>query len=487
MLIFHILENLLIIYYASYFLLELLLIMLFFIAWRQNSARSDSKTEDVKGDYGVSIVIPAYNEEVTIIDCVRTLAESKYEPFEIIVVSDGSTDGTMNRLKDAFKLERTEIRYDEKLGAAKAAGIFKSADFPALTVIDKPNGGKADALNAGLNIAKHPFVCTLDADSILDSEALALSIIPFKNDSENKIAVSGGALAVANEIRVNREGLETSRFPRNIWVLFQIIEYLRSFIVSRTGLSKLGGLLIMSGAFALFRKDVLLEAGGFLSPYNHHPYLKKLGLNGARTVCEDMEVVVRVRRYLKEQNRSDRVLYNPRPICWTEVPTNRADLSRQRDRWHRGLMETLYFHRSLMFEPQYGLLGIFALPYYLLFEAFSPVMRIFTYVFISLLLIFGMVNQAAMALLLLAVALIATISMGIITAVVEKWSSANSPVNLQAMRYRSSIDWLKLLGLSILGDFTFAQLRLIWQLKGIYSLLKGKKSWDKFSRKGFNE
>ncbi len=484
--ILHIIENLLIIYYVAYFLMEMLLILIFLVIWRRES-KSAARAKYDDDELGISVLVPAYNEEVTIADCVQNLTSLNYHPYEIIVVSDGSTDKTLEKLKAAFQLEEFHLDYNDSLGTLKIERAFKSPAYTALKVIEKRNGGKADALNVGLNLAKYPYVCTLDADSILDPDALDLSAAVFREDKEAAVAISGGALAVANEARLIRKKAQTGRFPRNLWVLFQVVEYLRSFIVSRTGLSKIGGLLIMSGAFTLFRRETLREAGGFLSPYNRHPYLKKIGLKGAGTVCEDLEVVVRVRRCLREKNQFDRVKYNPRPICWTEVPSTLKNLSRQRNRWHRGLLETLILHRKLFFEPGYGTLGILALPYYLFFEALSPLVRVFTYGFLAVLIAFGLVDRAIMALLILAVALTTTIFMALITVMVEKWSAAHSPVNLRAMRYNSIFDWLKLLTVSIAGDFTFAQLRLVWQLKGIYSLIKGKKSWDKFSRNGFND
>jgi cellulose synthase/poly-beta-1,6-N-acetylglucosamine synthase-like glycosyltransferase len=484
MLAIRILENLLILYFGFYLMVELVLVLVFFRIWRR---LPDSIPQpDLNPEYGITILVPAHNEAVTIADCVRLLLQTDYPNFEVIVINDGSSDNTLEQLQAAFHLEGIPCVWNDRLGAQEPRALFGSPIDSRLRVVDKPRGGKADALNAGLNFSRHQFICTLDADSILDAQALHQVIAPFRGLNGQKIVATGGALAVANGSRVTSNRFETEALPRNLWVLFQLIEYLRSFVVSRTALSRIGGLLIMSGAFTLFRRQVLLEAGGFLSPFNRHPYVQRVCRANMQTVCEDIEVVVRIRRFLREQGQPARIVYLPRPICWTEVPDQSVNLSRQRDRWHRGLLETLAMHRHLFFEPRYGTLGLVAMPYYLIFEASAPLVRVFTYTFVAFLLFTGLVNQGWLLMMMLTISLISALVMGLVTVRVERWSRNSSPVNLAALRYRSGLDWFWLLGLSILSDFTYAQIRLWWQLKGSWHFLRGNKSWGKFERKGFH-
>jgi cellulose synthase/poly-beta-1,6-N-acetylglucosamine synthase-like glycosyltransferase len=487
MLIIHIIESLLIIYFSLYLLIELVMIVIFFFVWRSSSDTTEQLDTSAESGQGISIIVPAYNEETTIVDVVEMLGESDYPEYEIIVVADGCTDATLQKLQEHYALLADAREFVDDIGTAGVNQLYNSPVNSRLTVVDKPNGGKADALNVGLSFASHPYACTIDADSILDPQALRQVAAPFLAPDGNSVVMVGGALAVANRTRLVGNRLTEGEFPRNPWVVFQVIEYLRSFLVSRTGLARIRALLILSGAFTLFRRESLLEAGGFLSPHNHHPYIKELGLDGRQTVCEDMEVVVRLRRYLKERGQPSRTVFLPRPICWTEVPDNAANLSLQRNRWHRGLLETIYFHRKLILEPFYGTLGLIALPYYLIFEAISPIIKMLALLFVGGLLAWGLVNRMGMILLLLSVNITTVIFIGIITVVVESWGRRHSPVNVAALRYRNHPDWLALLGMSILGDFTFAHIRMFWQIKGISDFLKGRKSWDKFERKGFHE
>lgn len=487
MLIVHIAESLLILYFSLYLLIELVLILIFFIVWRSSSNPVTSPRKLPAGNHGISIIVPAYNEEMTIVDVVEMLGETDYPEYEIIVVADGCTDSTLKMLADHFGLEKDTREFIDRIGTSGFHQVYTSPSNPLLTVIDKPNGGKADALNVGLSFARHPFVCTIDADSILDPQALKQVAAPFLADDGDNVVMVGGALAVANKSQLVGNRLVDGEFPRNPWIVFQIIEYLRSFLVSRTGLAKIRALLVLSGAFTLFRRESLLEAGGFLSPQNEHPYVKKLGIAGQHTVCEDLEIVVRLRRFQKEQNRSPKTVFLPRPICWTEVPESPADLARQRNRWHRGLLETLHIHRTVIFEPFYGTLGLVAMPYYLIFEALAPLIKLLALLFIGVLLVSGLVNQMVMILLLISINIAAVVFIGMVTVIVESWGRKHSQVNVSALRYKKNPDWLMLLGMSVLGDLTYSHVRMLWQLRGTWDFLRGVKSWNKLERKGFHE
>ena len=476
-------ENFLILYYGSIFIIETFLLLVFLVNWKKRKSYQPAKPELPLP--GISILVPAFNEAATIVPCVKSLLRLNYDQFEVLVINDGSTDETLAELIDAFELEQREtFAYRDNLGTLKPRRIFVAKSSPHLTVIDKENGGKADALNVGLNMARFDFCCSIDADSILDAESLKLIVLPFLGEKGESVALAGGALAVANGSVFRDDRIDAGDLPQSMWVRFQAIEYLRSFWVNRIGLSQLNLLLILSGAFTLFRKKVVMDVGGFYSRFSNNPYIIEI-LKGAKgTVCEDMEIVVRIRRYLREKKLPDKAVFIPWPICWTEVPETSAALARQRNRWHRGLLETIWYHRKIMFEPKYGRLGLVAMPYYLIFEALGPIVKTFTYVFIAYLVATGRIHDLFFLLLTLSVVLIGMLGLGIATVTVESWSRKNSPTHLRALRYRTGREWLKLLVTALYSELAFGFVRNFWQLAGIRDFLKGIKNWGKSSRIG---
>jgi cellulose synthase/poly-beta-1,6-N-acetylglucosamine synthase-like glycosyltransferase len=255
-------------------------------------------------------------------------------------------------------------------------------------------------------------------------------------------------------------------------------------MISRIGLSKINALLVMSGAFSLFKKQDLLEIGGFLTEINTHPYIEKtIGL-GKQTVCEDMEIVVRLWKFKRDKKIKAKAVFLPEPVCWTEVPDKGINLFKQRARWHQGLTETLKIHRSMIFDPKYGVTGMFGLPYYLFFEMLSPIIKIISIIFIAVSIGFGTVNYEFMLLLFAGVFLATAIIMSSITAIIEYWSKHRYEVNRNALRYHSFWDWLWLIVAGILGEFTYALYKIWAQMVGIFNFLKKKNEWNKFERKG---
>jgi cellulose synthase/poly-beta-1,6-N-acetylglucosamine synthase-like glycosyltransferase len=482
MILLRIVENLLILYYGFIFAAELYLFLLFVIVWRKENKY---KSQDNRGYPGISIMVPAHNESITILTCAQSLLALEYPHFEIILVNDGSTDDTLELLKKAFGLKLvTDYSYTDSIGTLPIKAIYRAVNDPRFIVVDKENGGKADALNVGLNLSRYDYCCSIDADSILDSGALKSIIAPFLANDGQSIALVGGALAVANDSKFSGGAINVGGIPRSGWVRFQSIEYLRSFWVNRIGLSRYNLLLILSGAFTIFRRNIVLKAGGFYSPHNHHPYLTSIASAGKGTVCEDMEVVVRIRRYLRENKLPDKAIFLPWPICWTEVPERIGSLAKQRNRWHRGLLETLWIHRKIIFDPRYGVLGMMAMPYYLIFEAISPLIRLFTYAFIGLLIWTGRIHSLFTILLLLFVIIAGALALGMATVAIETWAQRNSLIHIKALRYRSIGDWLKLIWSALLLDIFFGALRNLWQLSGTLDFLRGVKIWGKASRIG---
>ncbi|MCB0837137.1 MAG: glycosyltransferase, partial [Bacteroidetes bacterium] len=366
-LVLRIIEKLIIIYFSLYLLIDL---ALFFYALFAFVRKKQSQSQPIEyKNHRISLLVPAYNEEVSIVDCVRTLLKLDYPAYEVVVINDGSKDDTFEKLATHFNLVPKETVVSPVLHSHFVRGVYEDTQFP-LKVIDKENGGKADAINAGINYSDGEYVCTIDADSILDESALKKVIEPFVTSPDTM--VSGGQLAASNGLHIKDNKIVKAETPTNIWVIWQIIEYIRSFMISRTGLSRIDALLIMSGAFSLYRKSEVEAVGGFLSKVNDHPYVTETVGAGKHTVCEDMEIVVRLYRHRKQQKQKAKVVFLPSPVCWTEVPEKGINLYKQRSRWHQGLAESLFLHREIMLEPAYGMLGMLGLPYYFFFELLAP-------------------------------------------------------------------------------------------------------------------
>jgi cellulose synthase/poly-beta-1,6-N-acetylglucosamine synthase-like glycosyltransferase len=302
----------------------------------------------------VSILVPAYNEARSIVPSVGALLAMQHPEFEVIVVSDGSTDATVEALTERFALVEVPPVFRRGLVTAPLERMLRSLRHPNLTVACKQNGGKADALNLGLNIARYPLVCSVDADSLLDADALLRASRLFGED-ESIVAV-GGTVRPLNGAEVRDGRIVSLNSPRSWIERFQVLEYARAFFTGRAGWSHLGALLIISGAFGLFRRETLIAAGGYRTD----------------TVGEDMEIVVRMRKQACKEGREARVVWTPDPVCWTEVPSDLTTLRRQRNRWQRGLWETLWTHRDMLGRARYGRLGALGLPYFWLFEGFGP-------------------------------------------------------------------------------------------------------------------
>ncbi|MDB4303159.1 glycosyltransferase [Desulfosarcina sp.] len=477
--ILRIVEKLLIVYFTVYFLIDIALYLYSLFNFRRRS-KIESGNLDFE-THSISIIVPAFNEEVSIVDCVKMLLEIDYHDFEVIVVNDGSKDKTLQVIKSAFEFDEAKFTDESYLKTKKIKHVIAEKNR-RLILIDKENGGKADSINTGINFSTKKYICTIDADSILDSQALKKVIEPFITNPNT--FVSGGQLAASNDVVIKHNKVVSSKMPRNIWVLWQIIEYIKSFMISRIGLSRIDALLIMSGAFSVYKKADLSKVGGFLTEHNEHPYLKEtIGL-GNKTLCEDMEIVVRLWRYFKENKKKAKAIFLAQPVCWTEMPDNAKNLYKQRSRWQIGLAETLKIHRAIGFEPKYGTIGLLAYPYYFLFELLSPVIKVFTFIFILFAAVAGTINPAWVLLLIFSVTLTTAIIMSSIMVVIENWSQKQVAANRDALRYKGFGNWLWLLFVGIISDFTYAFFRLYAQFVGIIKFLQKKSDWNKFERKG---
>lgn len=406
---------------------------------------------------GISLIVPAYNEEATICESVRALLLLNYPLFEIVVVADGPKDRTMEMLAAGYEMQPAPASYAQPIASQPVKAVYRTLRYPDLVAIDKMNGGKADAINAGINAARHPLVCVIDADSLLEEHALTRAVLPFIEDPDTVAA--GGIVRILNGCTIEAGKVTEVRLPKNPLAMFQVVEYLRAFLAGRVALSAANALLIISGAFGIFKREAVVTAGGFR----------------ADTVGEDMEIVTRLHRLYREAGKRYRVVFQPDPVCWTEAPESRKILGSQRNRWQRGTMQVLGYHKKMMANPKYGVVGLFAMPYYLLFEALGPIIEFSGFVVTILAVALGLLDwRFAELLFLAAIAYGAIISVGAV--VLEE---------LSFRRYPRAADLLILASVGVIENFGYRQLTTYWRLKGVVDFFKKTQGWGTMTRKGF--
>jgi cellulose synthase/poly-beta-1,6-N-acetylglucosamine synthase-like glycosyltransferase/HEAT repeat protein len=413
----------------------------------------------------VSIIAPAYNEEAGIIESVNSLMNQRYPDFELVVVNDGSKDSTLATLVEHFDLKKSDGLFRTRIKTRKVRGIYTNKSIPNLIVVDKINGGKADSLNVGLNMAKKEYFCGIDADSLLESEAL-MRAVAVMLDSPSESIASGGNICPVNGCSVEYGALDSIKLPGNFLARLQSLEYIRSFMAGRVGWARINSLLIISGAFGVFNKERTIKTGG---------YLTKSGKYGRDTVGEDMELVVRLARSMREQDIPYTVDYAFNANCWTEVPEKWAQLHRQRDRWHRGLIDILLFHKKLIANPRYGRLGMIGMAYFFLFECLGPLLEAQGILMVLLSLLLGTINTTV-ALLLFTT----TILMGILVSASSVFIS-NFDRQIYSVR-----DNLRLLLMAVVENFGIRQIISLWRVTGFFSAMKKSRGWGKQERKGFS-
>lgn len=327
----------------------------------------------------ISIIAPAYNEGATIIENVRSLLSIYYTNLEVVIVNDGSKDDTLQKMIDTYQLLKVDYMVSYQIKTKEVRGIYKSKNpvFKKLVVVDKVNGGKADALNVGINVSSNDYIVCIDVDCILEQDAILKMVKPFMEETDGvKVIASGGVIRIANSCEVKHGKLEKVRLPKDYLPRMQSLEYIRAFILGRMAWARLNGLLLISGAFGAFDKELVIKCNGY----------------NPKTVGEDMELVVRMRRFMEEKNIPYRVNYIPDPLCWTEAPSDFKILGRQRNRWTRGTIETLSFHKKMFFNPRYRLLGMLSYPYWFFFEMLAPIVEFVGFVAFLLMAIAGIID-----------------------------------------------------------------------------------------------
>lgn len=409
----------------------------------------------------VSILAPAYNEGVTIIENVRSLLSIHYNQLQLIVINDGSKDDSLQKLISHYDLELTPSIYQEHIPTKKIRGIYKSRNpvYHKLLVVDKENGGKADSLNAGINIASGKYLVCIDADCILEQDALLKLIKPFMEETGKPVIATGGVIRIANSCVVENGRLVDVNLPSRFLPRVQTLEYIRAFLLGRMAWSRLNGLLLISGAFGAFDREIVIRAGGY----------------NTKTVGEDMELLVRMRRYMEECRIDYTVAYIPDPLCWTEAPESYKILGRQRNRWTRGTIETLKLHRKMFFNPRYRLLGMLSYPYWFFFEMLAPVAEFIGLLAFIFFMIIGIVDWPFFYALLLFIFTFGFLYS--VFAILMEVYTFN--------QYRKRGDIAKLMLTALLEPFLFHPF-VVWSaIRGYIDLFRKKKSWGEMVRTGF--
>ena len=407
----------------------------------------------------ITLIAPAFNEEATVVESVRSLLSLNYPEFEVIVVNDGSSDATVSRMIGAFDLRPFPKMSTFDVETARVRRTYRSRRHPNLWLVDKENGGKADALNAGLCYCRTPLFCAMDADTLLERDALTRVVRPFLEESSTVAA--GGIIRIANGCTIEAGSVTEVRLPKSLIAQFQVLEYLRAFLVGRMGWDALKGNLIISGAFGIFRRSTVISAGGYSTD----------------TVGEDMELVVRLHRHCMEQNTPYRISFVPDPVAWTEAPESIRILGRQRDRWQRGLSESLTTHRAMLFRPRYGRIGMWVMPHFYFLEMWGPLIEVAGYALFLITVAAGFASLTYIsAFVLVAIALGITLSV-----------AALALEELAFRRYPRMSDLFRLFLLAVMENIGYRQLTAVWRFRGLWRFLRKTKGWGTMTRVGFGQ
>ncbi|MCY1633677.1 glycosyltransferase family 2 protein [Marinifilum sp. D737] len=408
----------------------------------------------------VSVLVPAFNEAKTIVDNIESIYTIHYNNFDVIVVNDGSTDNTFEELEKAFMLERVNFAVNHEIETKEVRGVYKSnlETYSNLIVVDKENGGKADALNVAINVSDKDLFMAIDADSILEPDAVLKLVKPFLERTDRRVIAAGGVVRIANSCVIENGRITEVSVPKNLLARMQVLEYTRSFLMGRMAWAKLDGLIIISGAMGMFERDVVVQSGGY-----------------AHTIGEDMELVVRIRRYMSEQREKYKIEYVPDPLCWTEAPSDVSTFGRQRSRWTRGTIETLTDHSKIFFSPRYGAMGMLGYPFWFLFEWLAPLVEVLGILYAIILYFTG---NLSLNFILITFLFVYTFALFFTT-----WAILYEELTFH--RYEKKGDVFRLWIAALLEPFVLHPISLFFSIKGNIQYARGNRKWGKMERKGF--
>ncbi|MEW6068717.1 MAG: glycosyltransferase [Nitrospirota bacterium] len=407
----------------------------------------------------ISILIAAYNEEDVIMQTVTAALSMNYPFFDVIVINDGSTDRTLKILIDAFKLNKIDVVYRNIIKTKPIRGFYYNPEFPNLLVIDKERGGKADALNSGINASRNPYFCSVDADSLLERDAL-IRLMSAVLESTTPVVACGGVVRTLNGLKIKDGVVKEINLPKSNLAILQVVEYLRAFLFGRVGWDALNAVLIISGAFSLFNKAAVVAVGGYK----------------INNVSEDMELIVKLHKFHRNHRRPYKIKFISDPICWTEVPEGLKMLGRQRRRWHLGLIQSIVQHKEIMFNAKYGFLGMVVFPYYFFFEILGPIIEISGYIIIPLSYFLGLLSFEYF-LLFLSLAIFYGIFLSIAGIFLEE---------LTFRRYPRWSDLFKLLTYGVIENFGYRQINSFWRFQAIMRYVLFRRKWEYVKKKGVN-
>ncbi|ROT94069.1 glycosyltransferase family 2 protein [Altererythrobacter sp. FM1] len=405
----------------------------------------------------ISVIAPAFNEQLSIVQSVKALLALEYPEHEIIVVNDGSKDDTLGELLRSFDMYEAQATQIAALQHTKILGTYRSRRYPNLLVVDKENGRKADAANAGIGFARTPLVCIIDADSIIEPDGLLRAAEPFMYD--DRLIAVGGAIRIANGCTIKDGSLQKIGIAKEMVPRFQIVEYLRAFLMNRVANAHTNTLTLISGAFGLFRRSTLVEMGG----YRHD------------TVGEDLELVVRMHRFMRDNRREYRIAFVPDIVCWTEAPAALQGLDNQRARWQQGALETLQHHRGMIGNPRYGRIGLLALPQIVLEDILGPPAELLGYLVLPAAALLGLLDpMMAVAFFFVSVVFGCVLSVG--TLVLEEQQLKRTP---------SARDLLRIGMAAVVENFGYRQINLWYRLNGMRRFFRKDSTWAAVPRAGF--
>jgi len=415
----------------------------------------------------ISVIAPAHNEEATIIENIRSLLSLDYPKLEIIIVNDGSKDKTLEKIIDYYNLVKVDYLYKEHIPTAKIKDIYKSTNiaYSNITIIDKENGGKADALNAGINVCRSELFLAIDVDCIIEQDSILRMVKPFlEEESKRRVIAGGGVVRVANSCDIKDGRIVKVNYPKNFWAKFQVLEYFRAFTLGRMAWHKINGLLIISGAFGLFDRSIVLAVGGY----------------DKTTVGEDFELVIRIRKYMHTVVKQNyKVAFIPDPLCWTEVPSKFKILKNQRNRWTRGSIDTVLKHKNMFFNSRYGRMGVISYPYWVFFEWLSPIIETTGILYVLLMIIFSTIDVRIFLIMLL---LVFSFSVFFSTFAVYYETRIFN-------RYKGYKFIISVILISLFEVLTYHPLNVFFSILGNYDFfVKGsKKGWGNMTRTSFDK